>query len=78
MLDESGLSVKGKTCNGYFTAMLGPGLLYDGMTPPFLPPCAWRNFDSVELDDPGGSRDLAYRMDGRKAVQDAETNHCSL
>ena len=23
----------------------------------------------------GGSRDLAHQMDGRKAVQDAETNH---
>ena len=26
----------------------------------------------------GGSRDLAHRMDGRKAVQDAETNHCLI
>jgi hypothetical protein len=52
MLEASGLSVKGKTCNGYFTGMLGAGLLYDGMTAPFLPPCAWRNLDKPTLSDP--------------------------
>lgn len=51
MLAESGLSVWGKTCNGYLTGMTGAGLLYDGMTAPFQPPCAWRNFDNTELND---------------------------
>lgn len=50
-LKASGLSVKGKTCNGYFTGMLGPGLLYDGMRAPFLPSCAWRNLENPELAD---------------------------
>ena len=52
MLAESGLSVRGKTCNGYFTPMLGPGLLYDGMKAPFQPRCASRNLDNTELKDP--------------------------
>lgn len=38
-------------CNGYYTGMLGPGLLYDGLEAPFLPPCEWRNFDNPTLKD---------------------------
>ena len=39
----------GHGCNGYYTGMLGPGLLYDGFSEPFLPPCAWRNFSNPAL-----------------------------
>ncbi|MFQ5635571.1 MAG: hypothetical protein ACE5G3_09625 [Gammaproteobacteria bacterium] len=45
----SGLRGNGKTCNGYFTAMVGPGLLYDGNTDPFLPSCDWRNSGNTAL-----------------------------
>lgn len=43
-----GLFYGRKSCNGYYTAMLGPGLLHDDATLPFLPPC-----DSVNTDNPG-------------------------
>ena len=33
----------------YFTGMIGPGLLYDGMKAPFLPPCHWRNTGNPSL-----------------------------
>lgn len=36
-------------CNGYYTAMLGPGLLYEGNKPPFLPACASRNMSNPVL-----------------------------
>jgi hypothetical protein len=29
--------------------MTGPGLLYDGMKPPFLPPCSWRDTGNPSL-----------------------------
>lgn len=52
MLEKSGLQVQGKTCNGYFTAMLGPGLLYDdGPESPFLPRCSRRNLGNAALSD---------------------------
>ena len=37
--------------NGYFIGVLGPGLLYEGMRFPFLPPCDWRNLDNPTLSD---------------------------
>lgn len=39
----------GHGCNGYYTGMLGPDLLYDGDDRPFLPPCDWRNFANPAL-----------------------------
>lgn len=48
-LADSGLKDGGKTCNGYFTAMIGPRLLYDGNTDPFLPSCDWRNLGNTAL-----------------------------
>ena len=36
-------------CNGYYTSMLGPGLLYDGNEAPFLPLCESRNLDNPGL-----------------------------
>lgn len=48
-LADSGLMDGAKTCNGYFTGMIGPGLLYDGMKPPFLPPCSWRDTENPSL-----------------------------
>jgi hypothetical protein len=48
----SGLGGNRRACNGYFIGMVGPGLLYDGMRPPFLPPCAWHNLDNPTLSDP--------------------------
>lgn len=36
-------------CNGYYVGMVGPGLLYDGNTAPFLPSCDWRNFENPTL-----------------------------
>lgn len=41
----------GHGCNGYYTGMVGPGLLYDGMVSPFLPPCSWRNLENPILTD---------------------------
>lgn len=46
----SSLFPKGKTCDGYYTGMLGPGLLY-GYDPPFQPSCDWRNLDNPSLRD---------------------------
>jgi len=52
-------------CNGYFTAMIGPGLLYDGYIDPFLPSCDWRNsetqhfFAVIGLNALQACRDLA-------------------
>jgi hypothetical protein len=48
---ESGLGGNRRACNGYFIGMLGPGLLYDGMDPPFLPYCDWRNLANPTLSD---------------------------
>ena len=46
----SGLDPDRRTCGGgYFAGMLGPGLLYDGMKFPFLPPCSWRNTENRTL-----------------------------
>ena len=42
----------GHGCNGYYTGMLGPGLIYDGTKDPFLPPCAWRNLGNPALRHP--------------------------
>ncbi len=47
---DSGLSSR-RGCDGYYTGMLGPGLLYDGMKAPFLPSCSWRNLDREGLAD---------------------------
>ena len=46
----SGLGT-GNGCNGYYTSWIGPGLLYDGNTAPFLPRCASRNLDNEALRD---------------------------
>jgi hypothetical protein len=43
---------KGKTCDGYYTGMLGPSLLY-GDPAPFEPPCQWRNLGNPTLLDRG-------------------------
>lgn len=47
---DSGL-FGGHGCNGYYTGMLGAGLLYDGLQATFLPPCSWRNLDREGLSD---------------------------
>ena len=47
---SSGLQ-NGHGCNGYYTGMVGPGLLYDGNEAPFLPPCEWRNLENPSLAD---------------------------
>jgi hypothetical protein len=46
----SGLQNRG-ACNGYYTAMIGPGLLYDGNESPLLPSCEWRNLENTALAD---------------------------
>ena len=48
----SGLSGSGRvTCGGgYYTGMLGPGILYD--EGPFRPPCEWRNLGNPALRNP--------------------------
>jgi hypothetical protein len=46
----SGLS-HGNGCNGYYTSWIGPGLLYEGNTAPFLPRCTSRNLDNEALRD---------------------------
>lgn len=46
----SGLSDR-NGCNGYDTSWIGPGLLYDGNTAPFLARCPWRNLDNEALRD---------------------------
>ncbi len=39
----------GSGCDGYYSGMVGPGLLYDGNEAPFLPPCDWRNVGNGTL-----------------------------
>lgn len=46
----SGL-IGGHGCNGYYTGMVGPSLLYDGMVSPFLPPCSWRSLNNPTLTE---------------------------
>lgn len=46
----SGLSDR-NGCNGYYTSRVGPGLLYEGNTAPFLAWCASRNLDNEALRD---------------------------
>lgn len=46
----SGLSDR-NGCNGYYTSWVGPGLLYEGNTAPFLARCASRNLDNEALRD---------------------------
>lgn len=46
----SGLS-HGSGCDGYYTRWVGPGLLYDGNTAPFLPSCSVRNVENEALRD---------------------------
>lgn len=45
----SGLGGVGKSCNGYFTGMIGPDLLYEGSADPFLPRCDWKNTENTTL-----------------------------
>ncbi|WP_331795533.1 hypothetical protein [Pseudotabrizicola sp. L79] len=47
----SGLGGNRQACNGYYTGMVGPGLLYDGNTSPHLPSCNARNIDNPILQD---------------------------
>ncbi len=47
---DSGLT-GGRGCNGYYTGMVGAGMLYDGEEAPFLPSCAWRTLDREGLAD---------------------------
>lgn len=49
----SGLGGNRQACNGYYTGMVGPGLLYDGNTSPHLPSCSARNIDNPTLQDRG-------------------------
>lgn len=44
-----GLFFGPKTCNGYHTAMVGPGLLHDGAGWPFLPSCEGLNTSNPTL-----------------------------
>ena len=46
----SGL-IGGRGCNGYYTAVYGPSLLYDGNKWPFLPSCDDRNLENKSLAD---------------------------
>lgn len=45
-----GLKYGRKACNGYYTAVLGPGLLY-GKRPPFQPDCDYVNRSNTSLKD---------------------------
>lgn len=47
----SGLGGNNQACNGYYTGMVGPGLLYDGNTSPHLPSCRQRNIGNPTLQD---------------------------
>lgn len=47
----SGLGGNRQACNGYYTEMVGPGLLYDGNTSPHLPSCNARNIYNPTLQD---------------------------
>jgi len=47
----SGLGGNNLTCDGYYTGMVGPGLLYDGNTSPRLPSCNQRNVGNPTLRD---------------------------
>jgi hypothetical protein len=47
----SGLGGNNQACNGYYTAMVGPGFLYDGNTSPHLPSCSQRNIGNPTLQD---------------------------
>jgi hypothetical protein len=47
---HSGLKRPGVACNGYYTAVLGPGLLY-GEDPPFQPSCDSVNRANLALKD---------------------------
>jgi hypothetical protein len=48
----AGLAQPTGRCNGYFTAMVGPELLYPDNTSPFLPSCEWRNRGNPALRNP--------------------------
>jgi hypothetical protein len=50
-LSVSGLGGSNQACNGYYSAMVGPGLLYDGNTSPHLPACSQRNMGNTTLQD---------------------------
>ncbi len=47
----SGLGGNRKSCNGYYTGMIGPGMFFEGNEWPFLPPCEWQNFENLSLRD---------------------------
>lgn len=51
IFEPGGLKFGALTCNGYYTAMLGPGLLY-GKRPPFQPSCDMVNRANTALKDP--------------------------
>ncbi|WP_298858274.1 hypothetical protein [uncultured Sulfitobacter sp.] len=51
-LEEAGLWKEKGSCNGYFDAMIGPGLLYVGNRDPFLPACRHRNLENDALQNP--------------------------
>jgi hypothetical protein len=48
----AGLAQPTGGCNGYFTGMLGPELLYPGNKSPFRPSCEWRNRGNPALRNP--------------------------
>jgi len=47
----SGLGGNRKSCNGYYTGMIGPGMFFEANEWPFLPPCEWQNFENLSLRD---------------------------
>lgn len=48
--EPGGLKYGPATCNGYYTGMLGAGLIH-GERPPFLPNCGWVNRDNPNLQN---------------------------
>lgn len=46
-----GLLYGPNACNGYHTAVIGPGLLHDGASSPFLPTCKSFNRSNPKLKD---------------------------
>lgn len=51
IFQPSGLKFGRRSCNGYYTWMLGPELLVAGNRPPFLPGCESVNRENTALKD---------------------------
>ena len=48
---STGLQNRWGGCGGYYTGMVGPGLLYPGNSVPILPSCDGRNLENATLAD---------------------------